>query len=76
MTKLLGVQVAHGLTSETRVFAELLAERDARYDSCVLMHQENGTTGDIDRFAALAHTPGHHDRHGLAAQPNGPPAQP
>ena len=39
------------------VFAELLAERDARYDSCVLMHQENGTTGDIDRFAALAHTP-------------------
>ena len=57
VTKLLGVQVAHGLSSETRVFAELLAERDALYDSNVLMHQENGATGDIDRFVAIAHTP-------------------
>ena len=57
MTRLLGVHIAHGLSSETRVFAALLAERDALYEPCVLMHEDDGATGDIDRFVALAGTP-------------------
>ena len=56
LTRLLGVHIAHGVTSETMVFASLLAERGARYESCVLMHEESGRPADIERFAALAHT--------------------
>jgi glycosyltransferase involved in cell wall biosynthesis len=56
MTRLLGVHIAHGFSSETRVFASLLAERDSRYESCVLMHEDDGEHGDIDRFVAIAQT--------------------
>jgi len=56
VTKLLGVQIAHGLSSESRVFASLLAERDDRFESLVLIHREEPGNDDVDRFAELSHS--------------------
>jgi glycosyltransferase involved in cell wall biosynthesis len=43
MTRLFGVTVVGGLSSENRVFARLLAERDDRYESLVAVHEESGS---------------------------------
>lgn len=54
MTKLLGVVVVNGLSSENRVFATLLAERGTAYDARVLMQQDVDGEPWADRFADLA----------------------
>lgn len=53
VTKLLGVIIANGLSSENRVFATLLGAHDDQYDARVLMHQRTGDTA-ADRFAELS----------------------
>ena len=57
MTRLFGITVAGGLSSENRVFARLLSERGDRYDALVVVHDESGTEAVIaDHFAGLAKT--------------------
>lgn len=56
MTKLLGVIVANGLSSENRVFATLLGARSCRYDAHVLMH-EHGSDRLADWFGELSGSP-------------------
>ncbi|NNE11570.1 MAG: glycosyltransferase family 4 protein [Ilumatobacter sp.] len=56
MTKLLGVIISNGLSSENRVFATLLSKGDDRYDARVLMHQADGD-GTAHRFAQLSGNP-------------------
>jgi glycosyltransferase involved in cell wall biosynthesis len=58
MKRLFGVAVAGGLSSETRVFARLLAERGDRYEALVVVHEEDGTEKRLaDSFSALAQNP-------------------
>ena len=58
MTRLFGITVAGGLSSENRVFARLLSERGDRYDALVVVHDESGAEAVIaDHFAGLAKTP-------------------
>ena len=58
MTKLLGITVTGGLSSENRVFARLLAERADRYGAQVVVHDETGARdGVAAQFAELAETP-------------------
>lgn len=55
MTKLVGVVVAGGMSSENRVFASLLGARRDAYDTRVLVHEGPGE--DVaGRFAALSHS--------------------
>jgi glycosyltransferase involved in cell wall biosynthesis len=55
VTRLFGITVAGGLSSENRVFARLLSERGDRYDALVVVHEQNGAgAGVADDFAALA----------------------
>ncbi len=51
MTRLLGVHIAHGCSSEARVFAGLLAHRDGDVDAHVLCHNWRGDTQTAARFA-------------------------
>jgi glycosyltransferase involved in cell wall biosynthesis len=58
MTRLLGVQVAHGVSSESRVLASLLAERNDRYEAVLLVHQPLDVPDDTRvRLGALAAAP-------------------
>lgn len=55
MTKLFGVTVSHGLSSENRVFATLLAAREERYEALVVVHHDDDGAEDVPaRFAALS----------------------
>lgn len=55
MTRLFGVTVVGGLSSENRVFARLLAERAERYEALVAVHRESGTHDDhAEQFGDLA----------------------
>lgn len=56
--KLFGITVTGGLSSENRVFANLLAGREDRFEPLVLVHEEDGTDeDDAGRFACLADCP-------------------
>jgi glycosyltransferase involved in cell wall biosynthesis len=58
MTRLFGITVAGGLSSENQVFARLLAERGDRYEALVVVHDEGGAeAGVADHFAGLAKSP-------------------
>ena len=58
MTRLLGIAVVGGLSSENRVFARLLAERAQRYESLVVIQdQGTGESGFAHQFAGLADSP-------------------
>lgn len=58
LTRLFGVTVAGGLSSENRVFAALLGERGDRYGALVAVHEESGAEAGIaQQFAMLAETP-------------------
>jgi glycosyltransferase involved in cell wall biosynthesis len=58
MTRLFGVTVAGGLSSENRVFARLLAERGERYEALVVVHDDGGAeAGVAEDFARLAKGP-------------------
>lgn len=55
MTQLLGVQIAHGISSESRVLASLLAERGDRYDAVLLVHEPLDLADDTrERLGAMA----------------------
>lgn len=57
MTRLLGVQISHGLSSENRVFASLLAERNDQYDTVILVHESvNGSDDTRVRLGEMAHS--------------------
>lgn len=53
MTKLLGIVVANGLSSENRVFATLLHHRADRYEAEAVVHRHRGDTS-ATRFGEIA----------------------
>lgn len=57
MVRLFGVQIAHGFSSEARVFAGLLEHRNSRYQALVLHHDWPGDRTSAERFASTASVP-------------------
>jgi glycosyltransferase involved in cell wall biosynthesis len=58
MTRLFGITVTGGMSSENRVFARLLAERGDHYEALVVVHDENGAkAGNAEQFAQLSKSP-------------------
>jgi len=57
MTRLFGVTVVGGMSSENKVFARLLAAREGRYEALVLVHESDSHDDDARAFAELADIP-------------------
>jgi glycosyltransferase involved in cell wall biosynthesis len=57
MTRLFAITVVGGLSSENRVFARLLAERDDRYEPLVVVHEGGTDVGIAEQFADVARCP-------------------
>ncbi|MFN0074170.1 MAG: glycosyltransferase family 4 protein [Chloroflexota bacterium] len=52
--RVLGVHIAHGFSSEARVFAEWLGQRSGQYDPLVLFQASKGEPQSADKFRATS----------------------